>query len=377
MKHSLIVLFILTALHKVSAQEKEAEVPAGWWKIPKTNARITVGGYVKFDLIQDFNPINSPSFFDVSKIPTDGSKGTNTHLQANETRLILDFRTPMEKADLRTYVEGDFYGAGGAFRLRHAYVEIGGKLLAGQYWSNFMDENIIPPTLDFEKPAAYAFARHGMIRYKHATGKNSYLAVALEEPFINVQAPAQPGKMESFIPDLTARYRYTNHWGHIQLSAFGGFVRFRPTNGSTESTGIFGFNLSGQLNFGEKDYFLYQVIGGPGISRYRAGKFAAPDSDDNLEPIAGMGYTAGIRHFWNRSSSSLLVANYGTENNTSAQSGSDLKSTFYGAANFVWQFHKSAFAGIEYLHGGRQNKNNDAGRANRLQFSIQVDINKH
>lgn len=377
MKHSLIFLFILAALHKVSAQEKEEEIPAGWWKIPKTNARITVGGYVKFDLIQDFNPINSPSFFDVSKIPTDGSKGTNTHLQANETRLILDFRTPMGKTDLRTFVEGDFFGSGGAFRLRHAYVEIGDKLLAGQYWSNFMDENIIPPTLDFEKPAAYAFVRHAMIRYKHATGKNSYLAVALEEPFINVQAPAQPGKMESFIPDLTARYRYTNHWGHIQLSAFGGFVRFRPTNGSTESTGIFGFNLSGQLNFSKKDYFLYQVIGGPGISRYRAGKFAAPDSDDNLEPIAGMGYTAGIRHFWNPVLSSLLVANYGTENNTSAQFDGDLKSTFYGAANLVWQFHKSAFAGIEYLHGGRQNKNNDAGRANRLQFSIQVDINKH
>ena len=97
---------------QLSAQEKEEEVPAGWWKIPKTNARITLGGYVKFDLIEDFNPINSPSFFDVSKIPTDGSKGTNTHLQANETRLFLDFRTPMGKTDLRTYVEGDFYGLG-------------------------------------------------------------------------------------------------------------------------------------------------------------------------------------------------------------------------------------------------------------------------
>jgi hypothetical protein len=377
MKYSLLLLIMLTALLKVSAQEKEEDVPAGWWKIPKTNARITLGGYVKFDLIEDFNPINSPSFFDVSKIPTDGSKGTNTHLQANETRLILDFRTPMGKTDLRTYVEGDFYGSGGAFRLRHAYVEIGEKILAGQTWSNFMDENIIPPTLDFEKPAAYTFVRHGIIRYKHATGKNSYFAVALEEPLIDVQAPAQPGKMESFIPDLTARYRYTKQWGHIQLSAFGGVIRYRPTTGSTESTGIFGFNVSGQVNFGKKDYFLYQVIGGPGISRYRAGEYAAPDSEDNLEPIPGMGYTAGVRHFWSPVLSSLLVANYGTENNTFAQSGGDLKTTFYGAANLVWQFHKSAFAGIEYLHGGRQNKNDADGRANRLMFSIQVDINKH
>ena len=90
-----------------------------------------------------------------------------------------------------------------------------------------------------------------------------------------------------------------------------------------------------------------------------------------------MGYTAGIRHYWNPTVSSLVVANYGTEDNNSAQPGSDIKSSFYGAANIIWQFHKSAFAGIEYLHGGRKNINDADGRANRLQFSIQVDINKH
>ena len=374
----LSMLVMITAVQlQLSAQEKtDEDIPAGWWRIPKTNSMFTIKGYVKFDLIQDLNPINSPSFFDVAKIPTDGSKGTNTHLQANETRLILDFRTPAGKTDLRSYVEGDFYGTSGAFRLRHAYLEVGGKLLAGQYWSNFMDENIIPPTLDFEKPSAYAFARHGMIRYKMATGKNSYIGLALEEPFISVDAPAQPGKMESFMPDFTARYRYTNTWGHIQLSGFAAAVRFRPTTGSTETTGIYGGNLSGQLNFAKKDYFLYQVIAGPGVSRYRTGKYAAPDANDDLKAITGIGYTAGIRHYWSAAVSSLLVANYGPEDTNSAQPGSDLKSVFYGAANVIWQFHKSAFAGIEYLHGGRENINGAEGRANRIQFSIQVDINK-
>ena len=374
----LVSLLVIALQLQVVAQEKTTDsVPAGWWRIPNTNSMLTLKGYVKFDLIQDLNPIASPSFFDVAKIPTDGSKGTNTHLQANETRLILDFRTPAGKTDLRTYVEGDFYGTSGAFRLRHAYLEVGGKLLAGQYWSNFMDENIIPPTLDFEKPSAYAFVRHGMIRYKITTGKHSYIGVALEEPVINVDAPAKPGKMESFLPDITARYRYTNTWGHIQLSGFAGAVRFRPTTGSTESTGIYGGNLSGQLNFAKKDYFIYQIIAGPGIARYRGGKYAAPDANDELKAIAGMGYTAGIRHFWSPVVSSLVVANYGIEDNNRPQPATDLRSVFYGAANIIWQFHKSAFAGIEYLHGGRENVNGDDGRANRIQFSIQVDINKH
>lgn len=340
----------------LSAQQTEEEVPAGWWKIPKTNARITVGGYVKFDMIHDFNPINSPSFFDVSKIPTDGSKGTNTQLQANETRLFLDFKMPAGKTDLRAYVEGDFYGTSSAFRVRHAYVEIGGRLLAGQTWSNFMDENIIPSTLDFEKPAAYAFVRHAILRYKHPLGKKGYFAVALEQPFIDVQAPAQPGKMETFLPDFTARYRFTDHWGHIQISGFTGTIRFRPTTGSTENTVTYGLNLSGQLNFLKMDYFTYQILAGRGTARYRAGKYAAPDASDDLEAIPSVGYTAGLRHFWSTDWSSLIVVNYGKEDNVTGQPGGDLHASFYGAANLIWQFHKSAYAGIEYLHGGRENK---------------------
>lgn len=372
------IALLATSCLPLKAQEKQAtDVPAGWWKIPKSEARITLGGYVKFDLIHDFNPINSPSFFDVSKIPTDGSKGTNTRLQANETRLFLDFRTPAGKTDLRAYVEGDFFGSSGAFRLRHAFLEIGDHWMAGQYWSNFMDENIIPPTLDFEKPTAYAFVRHGMIRYKFKTGKHGYVALALEEPLIDVQAPARPGKMETYLPDLTARYRYTNKWGHVQLSGFAGTVRFRPQTGSTESSFSYGLNLSGQLNFLKKDFFSYQFLFGPGVARYRAGKYAAPDVNDELSSIPAFGITASVRHFWTPKISSLLLANYGKENPVSGQPGTDLESAFYGALNVIWQFHPSAFAGIEYLHGGRRDINEASGQANRIQFSVQVDINKH
>lgn len=83
-----ILLYTTACLKKLSGQEKEEEVPAGWWKIPKTNGRITIGGYVKFDLIRDFNPINSPSFFDVSKIPTDGSEGIGSQSTLRRIAMI-------------------------------------------------------------------------------------------------------------------------------------------------------------------------------------------------------------------------------------------------------------------------------------------------
>lgn len=226
-------------------EDKGKELPPGWWLIPRTETQIKLGGYVKFDLIHDFNPIASPDFFDVSKILTDGSEGQSTHMLAKETRLFLDTRTPSKVGEIRAFVEGDFYGSSGAFRLRHAYVEINKKWLAGQTWSNFMDENIIPNTLDFEKPAAYAFVRHAMLKYTQALSADANLAFAVEEPSTSAQTPAGAGAFESPLPDLTARYRVTKPWGHVQLSAFAAKLVYRFNAGGTDEVNLFGGNLSG------------------------------------------------------------------------------------------------------------------------------------
>ena len=280
MKSTVIVILILIVCVQANGQvttDAPAEVPPGWWEIPKTTVRMKIGGYVKFDLIHDFDPIGSPDYFDVSTIPTDGSKGETTHMHAKESRVFLDFRSPSKVGELRAYVEGDFYGTSGAFRLRHAFVEINnGKWLAGQWWSNFMDETIIPPTLDFEKPAAYAFARHAMFRWKQSLSADSYLAIAVEEPNTRAQTPTEPGKFESPLPDLTARYRITKKWGHVQLSAFAAQLHYRFSAGGSDKVSLFGGNLSGQLNFLKKDKLIYQVVYGPGVGRFRGGFSAGP-----------------------------------------------------------------------------------------------------
>lgn len=385
MKHNIKLaarLLMLAALafsaYSIKAQEQktEGEMPPGWFGIPKTNVRFKIGGYVKFDLIHDFNPIGSPDFFDVSTIPTDGSKGESTHLHAKETRLFLDFRQPSKVGELRGYVEGDFYGTSGAFRFRHAFVEIGGKWLAGQWWSNFMDENIIPPTLDFEKPAAYAFARHAMFRWKQSLSKDSYLALALEEPSASAQQPTtEPGKLESPLPDLTARYRVTKHWGHVQISGFAGKLQFRPTTGPVDDVALFGGNLSGQLNLFRKDELDFQVIYGPGAARYRGGLSAGLDADGNLEALTGTAYTISYLHYWSPMFSSLAVFNHGFVDNTEGQPDTANSNSNYFALNLLWHFAENAFAGIEYLRGIREVVDESDGTANRLQFSVRYAFN--
>lgn len=371
-----LTLLVCVQANGQGANDDPAEIPPGWWKIPKTATRMKIGGYVKFDLIHDFNPIGSPDYFDVSTIPTDGSKGEITHMHAKETRVFLDFRSPSKVGELRAYVEGDFYGTSGAFRLRHAFVEINnGKWLAGQWWSNFMDENIIPPTLDFEKPAAYAFARHAMLRWKQALSSDSYFAIAVEEPNTRAQTPAEPGKFESPLPDLTARYRVTKKWGHVQLSGFAAQLRYRFAAGGTDDVSLFGGNLSGQFNFLTKDKFIYQIVYGPGVGRFRGGLAAGLDGNGDLEPITDIGATAGIQHFWNDNVSSLLVYNQGSNDTTEGQPQTDVYRINYLAVNLVWHFVDNAFAGIEYLRGTREDINEEDGTANRVQFSVKYSFN--
>jgi hypothetical protein len=82
-----VIILAMALILSVEASGQEAakateEVPPGWWSIPKTSTRFKLGGYVKLDVIHDFDPIGSPDYFDVSTIPTDGSKGKSTHLHA-------------------------------------------------------------------------------------------------------------------------------------------------------------------------------------------------------------------------------------------------------------------------------------------------------
>lgn len=377
MRKILFAFIALAITMKIYGQDSDsdADLPPGWWRLPKTSTQLKIGGYVKLDMIHDFDPIGSPDFFDVSKIPTDGSKGESTLLHAKETRLYIDSKTPTKIGDIRAYVEGDFYGSGGAFRLRHAFIEINDRWLVGQWWSNFMDENIIPPTLDFEKPAAYAFARHAMVRWKHPVSDNSYLSISLEDPNANGQAPNQPGEFESPLPDLTVRYRLTKDWGHLQLSGFAAQLRYRFAAGGKQDVSLFGINLSGQYNLLDQDKIIYQVLYGPGSGRYRGGYSAALDANGELEALTDFGITAGYLHYWSKAFSSLLVYNFGSNDNTAGQPDSDLHETSYFAVNLLWHFIDNAFVGMEYLRGKRLDVSEMEGTANRLQFSVKYKFN--
>lgn len=369
-KTILAIILAFMSLYSIQAQEKSK--PKGFWEIPNTSTLLKLGGYVKLDAIHDFNNISQPNFFDVSKIATDGSKRNATNFNAHESRIFFDFRVPNK--GIKVFFEGDFYGVSGAFRLRHSYVTYKGWL-AGQSWSNFMDENVLPATLDFEKPIAYAFARHPLIRYKFTLSNSSYFAVALEQPKAEGQQPIEAGNYQSPLPDLTARYRITNKWGHIQLSGFLASVRYQYDTGNKDDLTQYGGNLSTKLRIGSNTNFTGQIIYGKGITRFKGGNSVGLDRSGNIESINEFAFTAGLQQKWSSKVSSFIVYNHGNLDNTAGQPDSDLTATSYYAINTIYNLTPTTFIGLEYLWGERKNINGTKGNANRLQFSFKQSIN--
>ncbi|HEX6812146.1 MAG TPA: DcaP family trimeric outer membrane transporter [Planctomycetota bacterium] len=338
---------------------------------------VKFGGYVKVDLIHDFDEIGSTDSFDPRTIPTDDESdpGMNTRVHARQSRLNLDVRGPTEAGDIRVFVEGDFFGDGNAFRLRHAYGTLAG-VLGGQTWSTFMDEDCMPETLDFESPIAFPLIRQAQIRYRQDIGDGgTYWAVAVEDPASRIIVPTGvPGETEEATPDLCGRFRWAHGLGHCQVGAFAGTARFDPDAAPADTVFLWGWNFSTKLKVGDRDQFYLQGTYGPGVGRYRGGITAAPDAAGGLEPIDVLAGMVGYEHHWSAKWRSTVTYSWGEGDLPAGAPLANPDMLEYLAANLIWQFSDRAWAGVEYLYGAREDADGTRGEANRLQFAVRFDI---
>ena len=209
------------------------------FKIPGTDLSLGIGGYIKVDFIQDFDPIGDAYEFKVNSIPADGSSAAaqsgRTTIHARETRLNLDLRSEGSGGHhFRAFVEGDFFGDGNAFRLRHGYGEFG-PILGGQTWSTFQDISARGLTIDFEGPDGEVFVRQAMIRFTHKIDANWTVAVAAENPTPQFAVPSSlTGSARSSMPDIPAYVRYQRGAGHVQVAGLLRQLRFDSTDDSVD-----------------------------------------------------------------------------------------------------------------------------------------------
>ena len=370
-----VVAAACVLLASLPGSSLRAQVPPSPITFSSGSWQLTLGGYLKLDLIHDFDANGSPDTFDPRSIPVDGSKGTNTRIHARESRLSLGIKGPAEGRDLRLFVEGDFYGSGNAFRLRHAYAQYG-VLLAGQTWTTVMDADNIPPTIDFETPLAAPFVRQGLLRITSGLSKRSDLAFAVEESDPEVLIPpGVQGTTEKPWPDFTTRFRFTGSRGHVQLSGFVGRTRFRAATGSTSDVTIGGVLVSTRLSLFDRDTTYLQVAYGPGVGRYRGAASAALDAAGRLRTVDVVGVTAGYLHYWSPRWSSNVVVSPAWVTSELGDPATSNDSFNYVAVNLLyWLIDRRAWVGGEYLYGRRELRNGVHGSDSRVQLATCFNI---
>ncbi len=341
------------------------------------DSTLKLGGYVKADLIYDFNAIGSTDTFDPRTIPTDDRLGQNTRLHARETRLNLDFRPDQDCDDLQMFVEGDFFGDGNTFRLRHAYIRTG-RLLAGQTWSTFMDESILPSTLDFESPRSILLDRRALLRLTQPVTNCLSVAVALEDPQPSLDLAIAPagGDVERLAPDLVSRFRYEAPRWHLQGASLARLIGFREVSGGGDEAVGWGFDFTGSFRLREVDRVLFQVAFGEGYESYRQGLDGAVDANGRIELNPVLAWVVGYEVDWTDRLSSTFVYSVAEGTTASFQPANRAEALDYLAANLVYRpkTWPGVSYGIEYLYGSRTDKDFAQGIANRLQLSVRYDL---
>ena len=91
--------------------------------VPAPVTEVTVSGYVKGDFIWDFDQSLGTTFTSGVGIDQRDQKDVHFSTHAQQTRFRIRSRTDTAIGQIRTLIEGHFFGAGLGFGLRHAWGE--------------------------------------------------------------------------------------------------------------------------------------------------------------------------------------------------------------------------------------------------------------
>jgi len=358
----------------------------GYFRLPGTRTLMKIGGYFKTDFIYDLKPTGDSERFIPSTFPIPSPPGANnTTVSIRPTRLNLDFLIPVSSTSVRFFIEGDLFGSNATTpRLRHAYAQVK-NLLIGQSFSNFMDPDAGPDTLDFQGPNSQVSIRNPQLRYSFKLSEKTNLRISVEKASSDVafKTPEFNALPNSPSPDFALTFRNDNSSGHIQLSSlFRGIAAYLP-DGRSESVFGWGLNAAGAVKLFGKDTFVYQAAYGEGIERYvndtsGLGTDAAPTDAlrPHLKPVPLTAIYGGYQHYWDKRVRSSFVYGFAQAQNTDLQTGSAFHQSNYSAANIIWNPFGSLNVGAEFLYGWVVKKDKSSANAPRFMLSAKYNFVK-
>jgi hypothetical protein len=371
---------------------------------------MNVYGFVMADAIYDFKRVDSNwnDTLRVTTVPTQsGTYGGDGDFVFSVRQSRLGAKGSYGK-DITYLLEGELYGVGGdegqtTPRLRHAwgtYKNFG----MGQTWSNFMDSNIFPNTIDCWGPTGMVFYRNQQARYTFPMGEDEF-SISIEDPgtaltvgeFRGTDACDLPNALpecdstestaeeiyqsHNDLPDLTVRYRNNGDFGHYQVA---GIVRKlgyeRLDTGKDDYEVGWGVNTSAGIKTWGRDQIKLQVVYGEGIGNYMndGGIDIAPDSNNILtakaEAVPLLGISAYYDHYWNDQWSSSAGWSMTDLDSSDGQHGTEFETGQIAQVNLLYYPADNILMGTEFNWGQREDINGNTGTDYRLQFSLKVNF---
>lgn len=345
----------------------------------KTGADVNLYGFVRGDAAYQIEG-GSAMFNRINDVQLDGSTGKKStedrfDTAVSTTRIGLDFKAPVQGADVGGKIEVDFRGSNESVRIRHAYLTYN-NWLVGQTTSSFLSGETTPEMLDFGSPLGIGTERTPMVRYSDKINANTQYLVGLEK-----------GHSDNRLPVATAKvaHKFAEGKGTVTGRALLQEVRARTTDNVTENSPAFddtafGWGLAAGLNYkatealtlnadyshvkGDDKFILYTNKN----PRYTV------DADNDLELNEFNAFTLGATYKFNPKLRSTL--GYGAiffdVNNKNSNSEND--NLQQGWLNVMYNPVKPITFGAEYVYGEREVANGAKGKDNRIGVMAKYDF---
>lgn len=369
-----------------------------------------VYGFAMADAIYDFKRVD-PNWEDtlrVSTIPTaDGEFGEDGNFKFGVRQSRLGIKGGYGD-DITYLLEAELFGVGGdegqtTPRLRHAYATYK-NFGMGQTWSNFMDIDIFPNTIDYWGPTGMVFWRNIQARYTFPMGEDE-LSIALEEPSTALtvgrfrdttacELPNPPEDCDSVesgagdlfqayndVPDLSLRYRNNGDFGHYQVA---GIVRKlgyeRLAGGGRDHEIGWGINTSAGLRTWGRDLLKLQVAFGEGVGNYLndGGLDLAPSSSNldraRAETVPLLAISAYYDHYWSEKWSTSFGWSMTDLDSRNGQLDSEFSKGQIAQINLLHYPADNVLMGTEFIWGEREDVDGSTGTDYRIQFSLKINF---
>lgn len=356
----------ISETHREMKQEQKLPTVNKWQS--KSGAEISLYGFIRGDVAYQFEGAKG-MFNSINSVALEGDpnkKSTEDRLDSTltTTRIGLDFKAPIQDADIGGKVELDFRGGSDkdTVRLRHVYMTYNNWLI-GQTTSTFLSTETSPEMLDFNTPLGGGTTRTPMVRYTDKLNNNTQYFVALEK-----------GNDENRLPAATAKlsHKFAEGAGLVTARGLLQEVRVRDLDDETE----LGWGIGLGVNYKPVNQLIlnanYSHVSGDN-------KFLLATSDNkryikhgnNIELIDFDAFTLGATYKFSPQIRSTLGYGSVIYDGNNANGNDHLQQ---GWLNVMYNPVKPITFGMEYVYGERETVEGKTGNDNRIEIMAKYDF---